>query len=58
MISKAVIAQAANYRQTFQAAQPFKHVCIDGFFTKKVAEASLEEFPPFDREFARNEFGE
>src|SRR5690348_15222931 len=58
MISKAVIAKAANYREAFQAAQPFKHVCIDEFFEKKVAEASLREFPPFDREFARNEFGE
>ncbi len=58
MISKAVIAKAAAYREAFQAAQPFKHVCIDNFFRKDMAEASLREFPPFNREFAINEFGE
>jgi 2OG-Fe(II) oxygenase superfamily len=58
MISKAVTAKAAEYRQGFQSAQPFKHVCIDGFFTREAAAAALRDFPPFDREFARNEFGE
>ncbi len=58
MISKAVVTRAAKYREAFQTAQPFKHVCIDGFFTEAIAEASLKDFPPFDREFARNEFGE
>jgi hypothetical protein len=50
--------QGAAYRESFQTAQPFKHVCIDEFFTGKAAEALLRDFPPFDREFARNEFGE
>ena len=58
MISKAVIAKAATYRDAFQTAQPFKHVCIDHFFTGGAAEAALREFPPFDREFAVNEYGE
>ncbi len=58
MISQAVIAQAATYREAFQAAQPFKHVCIDDFFVGAAAEASLRDFPPFDREFALNEYGE
>ncbi len=58
MISQAVIAQAATYRQAFQAAQPFKHVCIDDFFVSAAAEASLRDFPPFDRKFAINEYGE
>ena len=58
MISPAVIAQAATYRQAFQAAQPFKHLCIDDFFIGEAIEASLRDFPPFDREFAINEFGE
>ena len=54
MISPAVIAEAAAYRQAFQAAQPFKHLCIDDFFTTEAAEAALRDFPPFDREFAVN----
>jgi hypothetical protein len=58
MISDAVIDKAAGYREAFQTAQPFKHVCIDDFFTDPNAEAALRDFPPFDREFARNEFGE
>ena len=58
MISPSVIAQAATYRKAFQAAQPFRHVCIDDFFVNAAAEASLRDFPPFDREFAINEYGE
>src|SRR5579862_2579967 len=58
MISKAVIAKAAAYREAFQAAQPFKHVCIDKFFTRESADASLRDFPPFERKFAVNEYGE
>src|SRR5258706_15688380 len=58
LISQVVIAQAATYRQAFQTAQPFKHVCIDDFFVSAAAEASLRDFPPFDREFAVNEYGE
>jgi 2OG-Fe(II) oxygenase superfamily len=58
LISPAVLATAARYRQAFEAARPFKHVCIDGFFLPDAAAALLRDFPPFDREFARNEFGE
>ncbi|HEX3952766.1 MAG TPA: 2OG-Fe(II) oxygenase [Stellaceae bacterium] len=58
MIAASIISQAENYRNAFQSARPFKHVCIDEFFTNEAAEASLRDFPAFDREFARNEFGE
>jgi len=58
MISESIIANAAEYRRSFQSALPFKHLCIDEFFHRDAAEALLRDFPPFDREFARNEFGE
>ncbi len=58
MISPAVMARAAAYRQAFQAAQPFKHLCIDDFFTSAAAAAALRDFPPFDRKFAINEYAE
>ena len=58
MISQAVLANARDYRTSFQSALPFKHLCIDEFFDSDAAEALLRDFPPFDREFARNEFGE
>lgn len=58
MISKAILNKAAKYREEFQAGQPFKHVCIDNFFTNSAAEASLRDFPPFDREFAIGDNGD
>ncbi|HEX5455294.1 MAG TPA: 2OG-Fe(II) oxygenase [Stellaceae bacterium] len=58
MISKDIVAKASVYRESFQSAQPFKHACIDDFFTAETAESSLRDFPRFDREFAKNEFGE
>lgn len=58
MISEAVLAAADRYREAFRSAQPFKHVCIDDFFTSETAEASLRDFPPFDREFAIGDNGE
>jgi hypothetical protein len=58
MISEAVVATADKYREAFQSAQPFKHVCIDDFFTRETVEASLRDIPPFDREFAIGDNGE
>ncbi|HEV2362979.1 MAG TPA: 2OG-Fe(II) oxygenase [Caulobacteraceae bacterium] len=58
MISMEILARTAAYRDAYQTAKPFKHVCIDDFFTEEAAAASLRDFPPFDREFAKNEFGE
>lgn len=58
MIDDTVIANAATYRDRFQSAKPFKHVCIDNFFQPDAVAALLRDFPKFDRENARNEFGE
>ena len=44
MISPSVIAKAAAYRERFQTAQPFKHVCIEDFFTDGTAEALLRDY--------------
>lgn len=58
MISNDVIKNAEAIRNRYQEAKPFKHACIEAFFEADVAEALLTDFPPFDREKARNEFGE
>ena len=58
MIAKTVLAKAAEYRDAFQAAQPFRHVCIDDFFNVDAAEAALRDFPPFDQQFAIGDNGE
>ena len=58
MINEAVRRQAAEYRSEFRNAQPFPHVVIDDFFDADKAARLLADFPPFDPDNARNEFGE
>src|SRR5438105_3053785 len=58
MIAPEVLSRAAEFRAAFQTAHPFKHVCVDEFFSRDWAEASLRDLPPFDREFARQEVDE
>lgn len=58
MISQDILARSAGIRDSYQSAKPFRHVCLDGFLKPEVAERLLAEFPPFDAERARNEFGE
>jgi len=58
MIHPALIGEAQALHERFVAAQPFKHLCIDGFFEPAHAEAALAEFPVFDPVYATNEFGE
>jgi hypothetical protein len=50
--------RASSIRSTFQSGDPFPHVCIDNFLIESEAEVLLRDFPPFDRERAKNEFGE
>jgi Rps23 Pro-64 3,4-dihydroxylase Tpa1-like proline 4-hydroxylase len=50
--------QIARLRRDFEAASPFKHVVIDGFFDSEVASALLRDFPPFEAARAMNEFGQ
>ena len=38
--------------------QPFPYTVIDGFFEESTAEGLLSDFPPFDHERAKNEFGQ
>ena len=57
MIRRAVRQQADRYRSEFRSAQPFPYVVIDDFFEPREAEQLLAEFPPFDPENAKNEFG-
>jgi Rps23 Pro-64 3,4-dihydroxylase Tpa1-like proline 4-hydroxylase len=56
-ISTQVIAGAGALGATFAAARPFKHVVIDHFLDTAFAHALLRDFPKFDPERARSEFG-
>jgi Rps23 Pro-64 3,4-dihydroxylase Tpa1-like proline 4-hydroxylase len=58
MIDQEVITKANFFQQEFQSAALHKHICIDNFFDKKIAQSLLNEFPPFDNEKAINEFGQ
>lgn len=58
MFDEALPEQLDRLRQAYVAAEPFRHVVIDGFFQPAVADRLLQEFPRFDAAYARNEFGE
>jgi hypothetical protein len=58
MLNPAVLARLEEYRAQFQAAEPFRHLCIDDFLRAEIAEKLLADFPEFDRQYAKNEFGQ
>lgn len=49
--------QAGQLRGVFDRAEPFRHLCIDGFLTLSAAAQALADFPSFKTENAINEFG-
>ena len=57
MINAAVRQQGSQYRSEFANASPFPHLVIDNFFDADKAEQLLADFPAFDPENAKNEFG-
>lgn len=57
MIRSQVIEVSTDFCQKFQNALPFKYLSIDNFFDTEVAESLLRDFPSFDAEKAKNEFG-
>ena len=56
-VNRAVIEAAGELARSFAGAQPFRHVCIDHFFTDEVAAALSGSFPAFDEKLAINEDG-
>ena len=57
MISQAVRQQGSRLCGEFRNAKPFPHLVIDNCFDTEKAEQLLADFPAFDPENARNEFG-
>ena len=57
-INQQVMEQADEIARRFAAAQPFRHVCIDGFFSTDLAARLAESFPEFDEQLSINENGE
>lgn len=57
-INPEVLARKAELARQFANAKPFRHLCIDHFFSNDVAAALSDSFPPFDERLAVNEDGE
>jgi Rps23 Pro-64 3,4-dihydroxylase Tpa1-like proline 4-hydroxylase len=58
MIRTQVLANALETQHEFQRATPFRHVAIENFLEREVAEQLLRDFPRFDPAKAINEHGE
>jgi len=57
MIRLKILQDREMIRRTFGDNRPFRHVRIDNFFEGPIAEELLHDFPQFDHERAKNEFG-
>jgi hypothetical protein len=57
MINQDVLAKAAEIRERFQNAVPFRHVEVRDFLDEHACERLLEDFPAFDDKYALNEHG-
>jgi hypothetical protein len=49
ILDTAVLRDAQKYRQSFQSADPFPHVCIENFLKPEFAQDLLVAFPSFER---------
>jgi hypothetical protein len=58
MIAPSILARSDELRAEYDAAKPFRHLCLDGFLEPAMAERLRAEFPAFDPARARNEMGE
>jgi len=57
-LHNALVDPIANLQQQFAAAQPFRHVVIDGFLDPAFCQELMDAFPPFAEHAAFNERGE
>jgi Rps23 Pro-64 3,4-dihydroxylase Tpa1-like proline 4-hydroxylase len=57
-VDQTVSAAAEAIRSRFETAEPFKHAVVENFFHPALAEVLLGDFPTFDPERAKNEFGQ
>ena len=57
MIHPKVLQGREIIRKIFADNRPFRHAVIENFFEEQIAEGLLRDFPPFDHDLAKNEFG-
>ncbi len=58
LINPLVLERVDEFRDRFQSAKPFHHVVIDQLLAPEHCRRLVEEFPSFNPQQARNEFGE
>ena len=58
LINPVVLEQVDEFRDRFRSAKPFRHVVIDELLVPEHCRRLVEEFPGFNPQQARNEFGE
>lgn len=58
MIDAGVLSRCDELRQSWQHAEPFRHLVIDGFFEPSICRRLLDNFPQFEDRHALNEFGD
>ena len=58
IVAPDVVARADEFAERFRTAQPFRHVVIEQFLRREVADELLANFPAFDVRRAINEDGE
>lgn len=56
-VGQEILESAGEFASGFAAARPFRHVCMDEFFTPELVEELARTFPPFDERLAVNEDG-
>ena len=57
IINEAVLTGLDLFAREFRTAKPFRHVVIDDFLARPLAEALLQQFPAFEAGQTRNESG-
>ncbi len=58
IVAEAVRGRSPTLHDEFRSAKPFPHVVIDGFLRQDLCERLAEDFPRYDEEKFRNEWGE
>ena len=58
VIADSTWSRATTLAERFRAARPFPHVVIDGLLNEEFCRRVAREFPPYDAQLFRNEWGE
>ena len=58
ILNKSIVNNTKLFNEEFSNSKGTKCVCIDNFFSQKIAKKLLNDFPSFDKSQQKNEFGD